>query len=142
MNEKGFTLVELMISVAVVGILAAAGVVTYQNYVSDTENIDAQNALRAIYLMQLDYRADTGGYWPTPGGNACAATDCTSEINTNLFSGVITVRPDSPFDFTLQSTPTSSTAPTGFTACASNSSSGQIYRIDQNNALTAPASCP
>ncbi len=139
---RGFTLVELLISIALIGILSAIGAIGYQNYIVNTENVDAQNALRSIFLMQLDHRADTGSYWPVPGGSACAQSDCTSAINTGLFSGSNTIRDSSPYNYVVKSTPTSANPATGFTACAHDPVSGQIYLIDQNNSLTTPAACP
>ena len=142
MNQTGFTLVELLITIAIAGILAASGVVGYQNYLDEVRNFDAENGVRAIYLAQLDYRADTGGFWPTPGGNACAQSDCTSEINANLFNGVDTLRIDSPFEIILTSAPAAAASPSSYNACAHNTVTGQVYLINQNNQLTEPDSCP
>ena len=50
MNQTGFTLVELLITIAIAGILAASGVVGYQNYLDEVRNFDAENGVRAIYL--------------------------------------------------------------------------------------------
>ncbi len=141
-HQRGLTLVELLITIALIGILSTIGMVGYSNYINNAHEIDAQSALLSIYLIQLDYRADTGGYWPTPGGAACTDDDCRAEINAGLFNGVETLRPGTPFQYQLLSTPSASTAPTGFVACAHNPTSGHRYRIDHNSVLSEPASCP
>jgi type IV pilus assembly protein PilE len=48
LNTKGFTLIELMIAVAIVGILAAIAYPSYQNSVRDSRRADAKGALLAF----------------------------------------------------------------------------------------------
>jgi prepilin-type N-terminal cleavage/methylation domain-containing protein len=47
-NEKGFTLMELMVVIVIVAILAAVAVPLYINYVKDAQRTDAKAAIGAI----------------------------------------------------------------------------------------------
>lgn len=59
---RGFTLVELMIVVAIVGILAAVAVPAYQGSVQKSRRSDAKMALSALQLLQEKYRANNTRY--------------------------------------------------------------------------------
>ena len=51
-HRKGFTLIELMITVAIVAILAAVAYPTYRSYVMRSNRVEAQNALLQIQVAQ------------------------------------------------------------------------------------------
>lgn len=70
-KNKGFTLIELMIVVAIVGILAAVAYPSYQRYVQDSRRSDARaNLVQLAQFMERYYTAN--GRYVDGGGNAPA----------------------------------------------------------------------
>jgi type IV pilus assembly protein PilE len=61
---RGFTLIELMITVAVVGILAAIAYPSYQKYLVKSRRASAQATLMDIAQRQQQYLLDARGYAP------------------------------------------------------------------------------
>ncbi len=62
MNKKGFTLAELMIVVAVVGILAAIAVPVYSGYLQRGRMSQAYTDIQALALANEKCFAETGRY--------------------------------------------------------------------------------
>jgi len=54
-NEKGFTLMELMVVIVIVAILAAVAVPLYINYVKDAQRTEAKAAIGAIATAEQAY---------------------------------------------------------------------------------------
>jgi type IV pilus assembly protein PilE len=54
-NQKGFTLMELMVVIVIVAILAAVAVPLYINYVKDAQRSEAKGAIGAVITAQQTY---------------------------------------------------------------------------------------
>ena len=61
-NEKGFTLMELMVVIVIVAILAAVAVPLYINYVRDAQRTEARGAIAAIVTAEQVHLQRFGTY--------------------------------------------------------------------------------
>jgi len=57
-NQKGFTLIELMIVVAIIGILAAVAIPQYQNFTKKSKSSEAKVILDALITSEAAYFAE------------------------------------------------------------------------------------
>ena len=124
----GFTLLELLIVVAIIGILAGVGIPAYNGYITDSKEETAKNNLRSIAMMQSSYYSDNNSYYLASN---------TSSINTNLF-GKSTLDASGDYDYRTVS------HASGFQAIAIPKSGKSVtkYCLTQNNDLRSAGQCP
>jgi type IV pilus assembly protein PilA len=92
--QKGFTLIELMIVVAIIGILAAIAIPQYQDYTARAQSTEALNLAGGLKTQVAEFYADKGA-WPaiTDLGYEAAA-DVTGKyvesVNVDKTTGAVT----------------------------------------------------
>ncbi|MFO8058317.1 MAG: prepilin-type N-terminal cleavage/methylation domain-containing protein [bacterium] len=92
-NRKGFTLIELMIVVAIIGILAALAIPDFMKMLAKSKQSEAKTNLGSIFNLMTAYHGEHSTYADTfnligfaPEGEnlytyrlSAAATDCTPD---------------------------------------------------------------
>ncbi len=82
--KKGFTLLELMIVVIIVGILATIGVQQYMPAKERAMGKEAQLNLRLIAAAERVYRMENDVYYPANGVTVSAINSINSNLKLNI----------------------------------------------------------
>ena len=83
--QKGFTLIELMIVVAIIGILAAVALPAYQDYTKRARVSEALSLMSGAKASVAEYYS-TNNTWPS--GNASAGLAAKASISGGSVSSV------------------------------------------------------
>lgn len=73
-NQRGFSLVELLIVLVIIGILAGIAIPRYMSSTVKAKQTEAKELLHQIYLLQRSYFQNNDKYW-IPGNGIAADKD-------------------------------------------------------------------
>ena len=126
-HSKGFTLIELMITVAIVAILATIAYPNYRNYVIRGQLVDATNGLASLRANMERYFQDNRTYVPTvPFPNPCSADSTIGKFTIQC------VTSDGP-------PPTFAATATGI---AGSNVDGFVFTVNQSDVETTTVAAP
>ncbi len=84
-EKRGFTLVELMVVIVIVGVLTALAIPKYTHSVSVAKERRALNNLHLIYAAETTYQKYNNVYWP-PGGPLQNLAAINSNLTLNILA--------------------------------------------------------
>ena len=128
-TQKAFTLIEIMVTIIILGVIAALAIPKYGQYMARTYQKGALVQLAAIHEAQADYFFHAGYYWPAPPDTT---THGVSDINQNLGLNIVE---------TGQAVYTCSASGAAYTCQADSNPTDWTITVTQSSLSTGNPSC-
>ena len=133
-RPDGFTLVELMVVVAIIGLLSAVAIPNFQKYQARAKTAEAKLQLSAIYTAEVSFFSDFNMYH---GCLHYMGYDPVNEINSRYYVTGFETMPT--FDATALSNASNSGLMTGATGCNTGAGFSHFLAGKRIVANVAPA---
>ena len=96
-NSKGFTLIELMIVVVIIGILAALAIPRFTQASARAKEKEADGILKQIYTLENAYYANNGAYAASSADLQTVGWDPTTLTGLKNYNQAVTVTGAPPY---------------------------------------------
>ena len=127
-RPRGFTLIELMIAVAIVAVLAAIAMPSYSEYIRRSRITEAISALSGMRVKMEQFFQDNRTY---VGACGLPGTSVAPAPTTPNFNYACVLNPGPPSTYTITATGNAGSAVAGFK-----------YSLDDTNARTTVMTSP
>lgn len=128
-TQRGFTLLELMVTVAIVGILAGVAYPAYQNQVRATRRADAQADLLQLASFMERFFTENSRYDQDMAANPVALPFSQSPQSSTNVAYNLTLAAVNQASYTLRATPVNAQAGDGYLELLDTG----VRRWDQDN---------
>ncbi len=127
-SQRGFTLIEIMIVVVIIGILASVALPAYQDYVKGAKIPDATSNVATLRVRMEQYFQDNIRYTTTPATAICGVAMPTSDYFS--YTCVAAAPPTNTYTITASATALAA-------GNKGHAMDGFTYTVDQNNVRTS-----
>ena len=102
-KSSGFSLIELLVVVAILGVLSAIGISSYSGYVKSSKRKAVENIMQQMSLGQTEYYSGNGSYYSATGSNCSPTSNTSTAIETNLLGGADAISADLSYEMCIYS---------------------------------------